>query len=392
MDYFYIFVLKELLEQFFGIHYPKEIIGVIILLFPKLIKISCGAHYTILIKDKIYVWGSNSSGQLGLGHKEYLKNQKSPKELNLNLHQDIKSIHCGWDFTIALTSKYFNKIYVWGNNEVGELGLGDRINRYSPTERILNIGAEIESIGCGSSHTIISLKSGECYSWGDNDCGQLGLGDTEDTKCTLNKIIFDPVIITSISCGFDHNIVLTKTNKCYVWGQNDDGQLGLGHFVCESSPRELLDLSNIISISCGEYHTVVLIKNKNKNKCYVWGNNIYGQLGVGHNDKQNSPQELKLKAIVSVSCGNNNTMALTTFGKLYSWGRNIAKSDNHCQNLPQEIYFKESIKSFHCGCYHTVLITIGNRIYIWGSNCDGQLGLGDKKDQEEPSELEFFNH
>ena len=387
MDHFYIFVLKELLEGIFGMHYPKEIIGVIMSFFPKPIKISCGTYHTVLIKDKIYVWGDNFHGQLGLG---YIKNQDRPKELNLDSHiEDIKSIHCGWDFTIALTYT-FNKIYVWGNNEQRELGLGDRVNRNSPTKRILSINSEIELIGCGSSHTIILLKSGECYSWGENDKGQLGLGNIGYTKCTLNKITFDSVIITSVSCGFGHNIVLTTSNKCYVWGHNDEGQLGLSHYDDESSPQELSGLSNVISIYCGGYHTVVLTKNK----YYVWGSNLYGQLGLGHKVGQNSPQELKLKAIVSVACGINNTMALTTFGKLYICGRDNRRSEQSycCQITPEEINFKESIKSFHCGGFHMVIITANDKIYVRGENKTGQLGLGDTEDREELSELEFFNH
>ena len=247
------------------------------------------------------------------------------------------------------------------------------------------------------------MKSGECYSWGNNWNSQLGLGHTRKTPCTLNKIIFDSVIITLVSCGYGHNIVLTKTNKCYVWGQNQYGQLGLGHHDDESLPQELLGVSNVIFMSCGGHHTVVLMKYEHINKCYIWGRNDYGQLGLSHRGEQNSPCKLKLRGIVSISCGFQNTMALTSLGKLYTWGGNTTQSDSnyYCQISPQEINFKESvksvksiksIKSFHCGAYHTIFITTDDKIYVWGENYYGQLGLGDKDDRWELSELEFFNH
>ena len=88
----------------------------------------------------------------------------------------------------------------------------------------------------------------------------------------------------------------------------------------EHSPRELY-LQNIVSIGCGHRHTIVITFD---NKTYVWGNNESGQLGLGHNINQNSPQELSFSdiKIESVTCGINHTMALTMNGKLYVWGNN----------------------------------------------------------------------
>src|SRR5579864_3758564 len=93
---YYIFVLGEYMMNIFGMNYPKEIIELIIMSVYKPIQISCGLDHTILLSDKIYVWGQNDNGQLGLGHE---KNVTSPTELILPM--DIKSISCGWYHNIA---------------------------------------------------------------------------------------------------------------------------------------------------------------------------------------------------------------------------------------------------------------------------------------------------
>lgn len=76
--------------QIVGTSYPSEIIMLIIMSSYEHIKISCGCRHTILLSDKIYVWGHNGSNQLGSNFKKH----KSPTELIF--HTKIKSISCGW--------------------------------------------------------------------------------------------------------------------------------------------------------------------------------------------------------------------------------------------------------------------------------------------------------
>ena len=73
-------------------------------------------------------------------------------------------------------------------------------------------------------------------------------------------------------------------------GDNSYGQLGLGHNQNQNSPQKL-NLLNIKDIICGGLHTIALT---NSNEIWVWGRNDEGQLGLGHNQDQNSPQKLNL--------------------------------------------------------------------------------------------------
>ena len=132
MEHFYICILNEYTRNIFGSHYPKEIIMLIVMIFYRGMRISCGAYYNVLLHtDKIYVWGDNENGQLGLGPGD-VQIRISPTEIILD--KNIESIVCGWDFTIAHVSNS-KELWVWGCNKSNELGLmhiADKI--YSPTK------------------------------------------------------------------------------------------------------------------------------------------------------------------------------------------------------------------------------------------------------------------
>ena len=102
----------------------------------------------------------------------------------------------------------------------------------------------------------------------------------------IKLIIMSTYPKIKISCGFNHTCLLM--NEIHVWGNNTYGQLGLGHNQNQNSPQKL-NFPNIKKIICGYYHTIALT---NSNEVWVWGYNNDGQLGLGHNRNQNSPQRL----------------------------------------------------------------------------------------------------
>ena len=68
-----------------------------------------------------------------------------------------------------------------------------------------------------------------CYVWGENSYGQLGLGNTTNHLIPILFSLPNNERISFITCGSAHAICLTENNLCYVWGNNSYGQLGLGN-------------------------------------------------------------------------------------------------------------------------------------------------------------------
>src|SRR5208282_1753225 len=261
-------------------------------------------------------------------------------------------------------------------------------------------------VSCGYNHTCLVFDK-QLYACGSNEYGQLGL-DHNQHQNSPQKLNLPA--IKKIICGGAYSIAVTSTNEVYVWGYNASGQLGLGHNQNQNSPQKL-NLSPVKKIICGGFHSIAVTgeeKVRNApfsnplgkmrehfsstatNEIYVWGSNVYGQLGLGHNQNQNSPQKLNLPAIKKIICGSYYSIAITTTNEVYVWGNNeygqLGLGHNQNLNLPQKLNLPP-VKKIICGSYHSIAITTTNKVYVWGSNESGQLGFGHNQNQNSPQKL-----
>lgn len=127
-----------------------------------------------------------------------------------------------------------------------------------------------------------------------------------------------------LSSGSSH-VALVRNNTLYTWGASQNGCLGFGPMVTKYSlPQPVEVLSNfqleLINVSAGRGHTVILTNYG----VWTWGSNVYGQLGLGAVVYQ-APypvlvEGLSEENVVDVSAGQYHTLALTSDGKVYSWG------------------------------------------------------------------------
>ena len=133
------------------------------------------------------------------------------------------------------------------------------------------------------------MTNNEIWGVGNNGEGQLGRGNTESST-SLIKMTTKPdnLIPLSISCGLFHTIVLMTNNEIWGVGNNGEGQLGRGNTESSTSlikmttkPDNLIPLS----ISCGFFHTIVLMTN---NEIWGAGSNGHGQLGTGNTESRTS--------------------------------------------------------------------------------------------------------
>jgi alpha-tubulin suppressor-like RCC1 family protein len=190
--------------------------------FGKIINIYCGYFHNIILNEnnEIFVIGNNSYGQLGLGDYD---NREVYTKLEHNLGK-IKNIYCGGFHSIILNEN--NELYVCGFNGSGQLGLGDCDNRNVYTKLEHNLG-KIKNIFCGTYHNIILNENNELYVCGYNEFGQLGLGDCDDIN-VYTKLEHNLGKIKNIYCGANHSVIINDNNELYVCGDNQCGQLGLG--------------------------------------------------------------------------------------------------------------------------------------------------------------------
>lgn len=207
-------------------------------------------HTLLCYNNTLWVFGENSFGQCGIGNTisqqkpvklENFYNNKfgapEPKSANdkvvLNA-SDILSVKCGSNHSAVLTKK---GLYMFGSNEMGQLGLGDTIDRLTPVRVQIKNGSNevlnIVEVSLGTNHTIVRTEDGSAYAFGCNKMGQLGLGDTTMrlSPVQITKIVMleNPVkkienltligSVRLVKCGGNHTFVLT-TVGLFACGYN----------------------------------------------------------------------------------------------------------------------------------------------------------------------------
>ncbi|CAG5102534.1 Similar to Rcbtb1: RCC1 and BTB domain-containing protein 1 (Mus musculus) [Cotesia congregata] len=168
-------------------------------------------------KPIVYGWGQNTCGQVGSGIST---NQNTPRKINSGLAgKKIIQIACGQTSSVAVTNN--GEVYAWGNNSVGQLGVGTYINQLSPQKVTGLTGIVIAKVVCGYSHTMALSDEGDVYVWGGNGYGQLGLG-TKSNACQPVKLtIGDMGRVSDIAAIHCNHIsaALAEGGKVYMWGQ-----------------------------------------------------------------------------------------------------------------------------------------------------------------------------
>ena len=221
----------------------------------------------VTLNDKVFGFGSNSYGVCGFGHQMVVKEPKIIEELcNKSVIQFYNQKYSAF----ALTND--NKLYGWGSNEFGQLGLKVvNFNKvYKPVliEDLNDI--YIKQISCGSAHTLVLISDGIVYGWGGNSFGQIGCGKKSGEYISVITKLELLHKIKAIHCSFCKSIVLTDNGMVCSWGLNDWCYLGqeLKQSECVFEPKLIINLTNITSICSSNNNTYFLT---NKGEIYFCG-------------------------------------------------------------------------------------------------------------------------
>ncbi|XP_057615695.1 X-linked retinitis pigmentosa GTPase regulator isoform X2 [Chionomys nivalis] len=281
--------------------------------------LSCGDEHTAIVtgNNKLYMFGSNNWGQLGLGSKSAISKPTCIKALK---PEKVKLAACGRNHTLVSTDK--GGVYAAGGNNEGQLGLGDTDDRdtfhqicfFTPKDSIKQLSA-------GANTSAALTEDGKLFMWGDNSEGQIGLKNKSNVCIPHEVTIGKP--ISWISCGYYHSAFVTTDGELYTFGEPENGKLGLPNqlLINHRSPQRVLGIpEKVLQVACGGGHTVVLTEKV----VYAFGLGQFGQLGLGtflfETSEPRVIERIKDQKISFISCGENHTALMTDVGLMYTFG------------------------------------------------------------------------
>jgi alpha-tubulin suppressor-like RCC1 family protein len=307
-------------------------------------------------------------------------------------------IASGDDFTAIIDSS--NNLFTYGSNDSGQLGIGDdtdtpgEMNLVEPAGvwEFVAVSKSAESsdtAATGSGHVLAIRTDGSLWAWGANDRGQLGIGTTEDSDV--------PVQVSSgswveVAAGSNFSMARKSTGEVFVWGDNTRGQLARAFQVSTSGTTfgdpdyagnmELYPVAlnqgdedyTYTSIAAGLYSGFAI---RDSGKLYTWGYSDTMQLG--QSNKVIGPATTLLQigsstAWTQVFAGNTTCFALRS-GKLYAWGASGSTGTGGAKYTPTRIGSASDWESVAVGHDHTLALKNGGELWGWGDNNDGELGL-----------------
>lgn len=395
----------------------------------------------------VFVWGTGSMCELGLGPNALTKEVKRPRlnpflaPENLN-DTGIIDFAVGGMHVLALDSK--NRVWSWGNNDNKVLGRdttkakenlksvddsdsededGD-LNEAESTpglvQNLPNNNEKIVQLIATDNLSGVLYENGEVYTWGTfrGNEGLMGFDKNiaiQDTPCispSLRNVV-------QLAGGKDHVLALDSKGIVYAWGNGQQFQLGRKilerHKMSALLPQQF-GLYDIKYIACGDYHCFAISTN---NEVFAWGLNQYGQCGVADDGqledgsllmkptKVEALSEIKLKSIVG---GEHHSLALTEDGQVLAWGRidmqelgippdrlpkyTFKDAHGRARSIPRPTLVTigkadhPKIKAIGTGSHHSFAVTEDGVVYSWGFGDTYAPGLGPLDDDvKEPTRI-----
>jgi alpha-tubulin suppressor-like RCC1 family protein len=305
----------------------------------------------------LYAWGFAKYGQIG---KKFYNLSVKPHKVELVNTEEIFSIFAGESHSMIMTIS--PKLYAFGKNLYGQLGLGQPdsvFNHYInfPTLNLISCQHKIQKVSCGGDHTILLTEDNQVITFGLNVFGQLGIGkfshltsipillnsNDPDDEFSLTKILGKDEHVVEIAAGAQHSCLLTNRNNIYTCGSNNFKALGFINYNIQKNLTEKNDDENEKEKD----------KVRDKDKCQDKDKDKLKEQGK---DDFNSS---KPKSNVLNNSNGNNQELYTVIDE---------ENSDSCvfSKISFTIAFKSGLSKLSAGVYHTAVLVDQEKVCIWG--------------------------
>ncbi|KAL0476550.1 hypothetical protein AKO1_006096, partial [Acrasis kona] len=212
----------------------------------------------------------------------------------------------------------------WGIN-TGQSGSGSGLSGQIDTPMmidVLDIKDEqdgIKEISCSNNFVFALTNNNNLWGWGFNLRNQLAIGIKDRLQTLVPNIA-----PKEVSTGQYHTAVIDHRFNLYLFGGNSFGQLGDRTNIFQNFPVLCRGVSNVIMVSCGQQHTMVVTSANDTQILYTFGANTANQLGDGTVKDRNYPNIVffvnKPNRVVTISAGGTSSIMLLESGSVYICG------------------------------------------------------------------------
>jgi alpha-tubulin suppressor-like RCC1 family protein len=285
---------------------------------------------------KVYTTGENSRGQLGLGDTTARNTPTLVTTLS-----NVKIVQAVINDTNSIFLDSSGRVYTSGGNGDGQLGIGTTVDRSTPilVSTISNEFVIKVTLGIGAattSHSAAAVtNTGKLYTWGGNESGQLGLWTQTATFTTpqlvtqysTGSVMLPLPNIISVTMGGPTTFFLDASGIGYGVGINWDGRAGINYdstnFPEITAPRRFYGVPETITQICSGRYAGILLTSSGK--VYTWGKGENYQLGHRNTTNYGYPRlvsDLSNINIVQVYIAGGYSMCLDNSGNVYGVGSN----------------------------------------------------------------------
>ncbi|KAI4162828.1 MAG: hypothetical protein LQ342_003545 [Letrouitia transgressa] len=309
----------------------------------------------------LHAFGSNGSGQLGIGHKDdtCMPHQCVLHDRSHEWPTLIKTIVGGGSHTLVLLQS--GDLYAAGSNLNGRAGLPSSVESISEFHEVQNPprGTKVKLCSALWEASVVVTFENEVYTFGNGPKGELGAGEEVVVGChKLLQFCPSGAEIVYLASGLGHTVAVLSTGEVYGWGNGRKGQLGEPSKILWA-PRKVENLDfKVVRVACGKEFT------------YLVGSSTEGRHKVIGSDKWN----VKSGAVSCVPRWKNlgatwnSILVLEESGKIKGWGR-----EDHGQLGPE--YIPDTFENLAVGSEHVLALTESGGVTAWGWGEHGNCGL-----------------
>ena len=280
-----------------------------------------------------------------------------------------------------------NAAQCFGQNFQYQLGDGTANGRSNP-ESVVGLESSVGQVVAGT-YGGCALAGGGVFCWG---LSYVSLDNINGLAVEKTGFLSQPVEIT---VGHDHQCVRTAMGTVQCWGSNHSGQLGNASTTTTQTPQTVVGLPGpAVRVDAGVGATCAIVSG---GALYCWGNNQFGQLGVGNfnNASIASPVQGLSSGVIDVAVGDHHTCAILAGGTVRCWGFDSSgqvgngpskpPSGDLGFKSPQQVLGIVGAESIATGMFFSCAGLGNDRVTCWGDNEDGQLGDGTNMNRDAPS-------